>query len=413
MSARDLKNYRKACRGDSSSDSDLDRLSPPPSVKRATAAMAKGQDQSLNLPVDYLRRAPAAPLTVEKFQRSATSDILAWFFRMENHFRVAGIPEEEWVYSIISNMHQNHFLETYALHKESYPTFRSKVITMYKQPNMQAAVMAEWTQARQLMNEDLQTFMFRIQEMGEKAFAGFPDSHKQQLAVFAFCRGMLDDKAAQLVMLHAKNQVHKAVKTATSLFGRTHFPLVAAPEPLPPVPQTPPKLPKAKYQAYAAVEQEEPDTLQRDDEYDVFQEGEDYGDHVENDHDAEYDEYGMVETDQESAPPNRGRQFNRGRGRGRGSPRGRGGPLICRQCGGRGHFARTCPSPATSPGRGRQNWINRVPRDTCRCCGRPGHWQKDCPEYLKSFEATQLPNDEPRPLIQLPPRMNAATAPNR
>ncbi len=69
---------------------------------------------------------------------------------------------------------------------------------MYKQPNMQAAVMTEWTQARQGNDEDLQTFMFRIQKMGKKAFSGFPNSHKQTLAVFAFCRGMLDEKADNL-----------------------------------------------------------------------------------------------------------------------------------------------------------------------------------------------------------------------
>ena len=177
MTASDLKNYRKACRGDSSGDSDLDRMSPPPSVKRAMAAGGRGPNIPIPPQNDH-RRAPSTPMTIEKFQRSASSDILSWFFRMENYFRVAGIPEEEWVHCIVSNIHQIHFRETYLLRNESYPTFRAKLITMYKQPNMQAAVMTEWTQARQGNNEGLQTFMFRIQEMGENAFSGFPDSQK-------------------------------------------------------------------------------------------------------------------------------------------------------------------------------------------------------------------------------------------
>ncbi len=104
--------------------------------------------------------------------------------------------------------------------------------------------------------------MRRVQEMSEIALAGFPDSHKQQLAVFAFCRGMIDDKAAQLVMLHAKNQVHKAVRTATSFVNRTSLSLVPEPPPPPPAPPTVPTAPvprqsrAPRYQTYAAVEQE-------------------------------------------------------------------------------------------------------------------------------------------------------------
>ena len=134
-------------------------MSPPPSVKRAIAVLRNGQIPAPNVPIDYSRRAPAAPLTVETFHPSASSDILAWFFRMENYFRVAGIPEEEWVASIISNVNQSHFLEAHSLRREAYPTFRRELIAMYKQPNLQAAVMAEWTQARQGTEEDLHSFM--------------------------------------------------------------------------------------------------------------------------------------------------------------------------------------------------------------------------------------------------------------
>ena len=89
--------------------------------------------------------------------------------------------------------------------------------------------MAEWIDTRQEFGEDVTSYMFRVQNMGEKAFAGFPDANKQKLAVFAFCRGMQDNRAAQLVMVNAKDKGHKALKTVISLVGRASLQLSAAP----------------------------------------------------------------------------------------------------------------------------------------------------------------------------------------
>ena len=159
------------------------------------------------------------------------------------------------------------------------------LVSLYKQPHMQASVMAEWTQVRQGAEEDLRSFMFRVQEMGEKAFIGFPDSHRQQLAVFAFCRGMIDTRAAQLVMLHAKNKVHKALSTATSLVGKTDVPLTIVPEPVPATTRAT----RAKYQAYAAVEKEDPnDDYRRDEEEDAYNKALDFGE--EGDYEDYFDE---------------------------------------------------------------------------------------------------------------------------
>ncbi len=84
---------------------------------------------------------------------------------MENHFRVSGVPEEEWVSSIIANMDKLHFQDCYNLHKESYPTFRVKVINMFQKPDMSQALMAEWAEVRQEEDEDYGSFMTRVQDL--------------------------------------------------------------------------------------------------------------------------------------------------------------------------------------------------------------------------------------------------------
>ena len=76
-----------------------------------------------------------------------------WFFRMENHFRVSGVLEEEWVNSIIANIDKVHFQECQNLRKESYPTFRVKVVNMFENPDMSKALMAEWSEVRQKEDE--------------------------------------------------------------------------------------------------------------------------------------------------------------------------------------------------------------------------------------------------------------------
>ena len=99
----------------------------------------------------------------------------------------------------------------------------------------------------------------------------------------------------------------------------------------------------ARYQAFPAVDgelQDEP--LQRDDESQYVEEY--YDDQRENaamiKYDGDFDDYTLVEPE-EGTPPKRGagRCFGRGYRRSRGT-------LICRHCGGQGHFARDCATPA-------------------------------------------------------------------
>ena len=91
-------------------------------------------------------------------------------------------------------------------------------------------------------------------------------------------------------MLHAKNKVHKALSTAPSLMGKRNVPLALLPEPAPATTRAA----RAKYQAYAAVEREEPnDDYRRDEEEDAYNEALDFGDV--GDYEDYFDEYGLRE----------------------------------------------------------------------------------------------------------------------
>ena len=129
---------------------------------------------------------------------------------MENHFRVSGVIEEVSISSIIANMDAIHFTDCHNIHGLPYPIFRSKVIGMFQQPDMSQVLMAEWSEMRQKSDEDITTFMVRIQDLVERAFVGYADAQKQQLAVQAFCRGMRDQNMAQLVTLTARDNVNSA-----------------------------------------------------------------------------------------------------------------------------------------------------------------------------------------------------------
>ena len=137
-------------------------------------------------------------------------------------------------------------------------------------------------------------------DLGEKAFAGFPDSHRLQLAVFAFCRGMIDQNAAQFVMLNAKNREHKAIRTATSLQTRPTPPITttAATTTVPAAATTPTRQARTgRYQAYTAIDGDDPDEdWPPDDDFD------EYGDRDNYPEEREYDEYGRAETEQGAAP---------------------------------------------------------------------------------------------------------------
>ncbi len=66
-----------------------------------------------------------------------------WFYRMTVLLRVSDLPEEELVSSIIANMDKIHFTDCHNLAKESYHTFRVRVINMFKNPGLSQALMAE------------------------------------------------------------------------------------------------------------------------------------------------------------------------------------------------------------------------------------------------------------------------------
>ena len=97
-------------------------------------------------------------------------------------------------------------------------------------------------------------------------------------------------------MLNAKNQVHKALRTATSLVGRTSAPLASATQAPPPLP----KQPRNKYQAYTAVDESE----FTDEDYRIAEEQshDNYYDdeQIENDYDGQ--EFGLTETERGSPP---------------------------------------------------------------------------------------------------------------
>ncbi len=85
---------------------------------------------------------------------------------MENHFRVSGVLEKEWVYSIIANMDPIHFPPCHKIHKEASPLFRSKVISMFRKPDVSEYLIPEWSEMRQKTDEDLPRswFGFRFLE---------------------------------------------------------------------------------------------------------------------------------------------------------------------------------------------------------------------------------------------------------
>ena len=316
---------------------------------------------------------------------------------MENHFRVSGVVEEEWVSSIIANMDAIHFSDCHNIHSYPYPFFRAKVISMFQQPDMSQVLMAEWAEMRQKVDEDITTFMVRIQDLVEKAFVGYADAQKQQLAVQAFCRGMRDQNIAQLVTLTAKDNVNSALSAVSRLMS------VPGPTRDPADPPTSGvrsyRANASKYQSYAAVDdtQSQQYESQQEDEYggeEQYYDATDYGEQEYEVEEGDYDdhEYGLAEVATTSRPY---RGYGRPRGfrgrpfRSRGNFRGRGAPGVCHQCGRPGHYMRDCKFADRGAPRGRTQLILRVARETCRYCGKPGHWQDQCPEWQKT---QQQPN---------------------
>ena len=133
-----------------------------------------------------------------------------------------------------------------------------KLFNMYENPNMSQALMAEWAEVRQLEGEDLTTFMTRNQDLVDRAFLDYSDTHKQQLAVQAFCRGMQNLHMAELVALHARDNVNAALQAVGRLLS---VPGQARGSAEPSLARSY-KSTNSKYQSYAAG-----DTSQHEDDY--------------------------------------------------------------------------------------------------------------------------------------------------
>ena len=145
-----------------------------------------------------------------------------------------------------------HFTDCHNIHSLPYPFFRSKVISMFQQPDMSQVLMAEWSEMKQKTDEDITTFMVRIQDLVERAIVGYADAQKQQLAVQAFCRGMRDQNMAQLVTLTSKDNVNTALQAVSRLMsvpGPARDPADAQPSQVRSY-----RANASKYQSYAALD---------------------------------------------------------------------------------------------------------------------------------------------------------------
>ena len=88
---------------------------------------------------------------------------------------------------------------------------------LFAQPDLRHSMLGEWTNLKQEADEELTRFMLRVRETCDRAFARqFSESQKQTMAVNAFARGLLDPDVARLVMVHAPDNVNKALQIATS-----------------------------------------------------------------------------------------------------------------------------------------------------------------------------------------------------
>ena len=59
--------------------------------------------------------------------------------------------------------------------------------------------------------------MAKIQNLADKAFHGQSEDSKQQVAVSAFCNGLLEQDAAKLAAVQANGSVTKALNIAASV----------------------------------------------------------------------------------------------------------------------------------------------------------------------------------------------------
>ena len=113
---------------------------------------------------------------------------------------------------------------------------------------------------------------------------------------------MLDQNAAQLVMLNAKNRVHKAIRTATRL-QTTPIPLTSTPSTAAATAAaataaaTPRQHRSGRYQAYAAIDGDDPnEDWPPDEDPDDYLDPDNYPD------ERDYNDVGLVEAEQTAAP---------------------------------------------------------------------------------------------------------------
>ena len=154
---------------------------------------------------------------VQKYKRAGYLDIKSWVWQMENYFQFARVPQKQWVHGMIANMHPQHFLEVKSLRHLSYPVFRAKLLAIFKEPNLEQALMNELFQCKQGTEESLFEYMARVQNLVDKSFRRHDAESKQKISVSAFCAGLLDQEAAKFITLQAKGSVPKALNIAASV----------------------------------------------------------------------------------------------------------------------------------------------------------------------------------------------------
>ena len=127
----------------------------------------------------------------------------------------------------MGNIHPLHFKEIKSYRHLNYTLFRPKIISIFKEPDLRQAMMRELMTVQQESDESLAEFMAKIQNLADRAFHGQTEESKQQVAVNAFCNGLIDQDAARLVAVQAKGSVAGALNIAASVGAYSKHPMKA------------------------------------------------------------------------------------------------------------------------------------------------------------------------------------------
>ena len=226
LSEREIRHLQRISRRQSESASDDDDPPPRrllPQLQRQPVPNPQPQPQPNANPGHAAQRGqahvymPAPHCTVPRYQRGSGLTIKSWLFQMENHLRLAHIPEDEWVNTCIGNVSQVHFEQVRRLRNFAFPIFRAELLSQFKEPNLRGAMMRELFTVQQTADESYLDFMARIQNLIENSFRTESDETKNQVAVSAFVAGIQDREVAKLVAVQASNSVRQALNIATSL----------------------------------------------------------------------------------------------------------------------------------------------------------------------------------------------------